>query len=156
MTNVGSVSRRCDGSAGSNAIGRCGSTLARRVVALLGAAIAATVVTVGYPAQSFADDAAEAYVECRWQPFADAWGCALPSTFTEGRFGPPPEFKHDAASDAIRQRAYATAKATAGARARGRVGVFVPEKDGAWLFVPGNAWSPGEPVFLPPARTASP
>ena len=156
MTNVGFGSRRRDGGVGSDASDACGSTLARRVVArVFCAAIAATLVTVGRPAESLADDAAQEYVECRWQPFMDAWGCALPSTFTEGRFGPPPEFKHDADSDAIRQRAYATAKATPGARARGRVGVFVPERDGAWLFVPGNAWSPGEPVFLPPAKAAS-
>jgi hypothetical protein len=118
-------------------------------------ALAGAVVAVAIPAESFADEGAQEYVECRWQPFMDAWACTLPSTFTEGRFGPPPEFKHDAASEALRQRAYASAKATPGARARGRVGVFVPEKDGAWLFVPGNSWSPGEPVFLPPAKTAA-
>src|SRR6476620_1183483 len=134
MTNVGRVSRRRDGGDGRGAGERRGSRLGRRVVArVLCAAIAATLVAVGRPAEAFADDAADQYVECRWQPFMDAWGCTLPATFTEGRFGPPPEFKHDADSDAIRQRAYATAKATPGARARGRVGVFVPEKDGTWL-----------------------
>ena len=106
-------------------------------------------------AESRADGTTQDFIQCQWAPFKQAWACTLPSTFTEGRFGPPPEFKQDADSVQQRQKAYADAKETPGARARGRVGVFVPDKDGTWLFVPGTSWLPGEPVFLPPAKTAS-
>ena len=117
------------------------------VAAMIGAP---AFVFAGAPKEARADEASMDYVDCRWTPFTDAWGCALPQSFTEGRFGAPPEFKHDELSESLRQRAWTNAKATPGARARGRVGVFVPSSDGAWLFVPGSAWSPGEIVFLPP------
>ncbi len=127
-----------------------------RVVGIALASLVATVVVAGESRADGSDSDGRDYVECRWAPYDGAWACGLPATFTEGRFGPPPEFKHDAASEELRRHAYASAKSIPGARARGRVGVFVPEKDGAWLFVPGTAWSPGEPVFLPPAgKTAS-
>ena len=73
------------------------------------------------------------------------WACALPSTFTEGRFASPPDFRHDDDSQAARDRAWLAARAEPGARARGRMGVFVPKTDGGWWFVPGSSWSPGDP-----------
>jgi hypothetical protein len=117
------------------------------VAALIGAPAFALTAA---PTEARADEKAIDYVDCRWTPFTEAWGCALPKSFIEGRFNAPPEFKHDDASERVRQSAWANAKATPGARSRGRVGVFVPSADGAWLFVPGSNWSPGEIVSLPP------
>jgi hypothetical protein len=114
-------------------------------------ALFAAPVLTSAPRDARAGDETIDYVECRWTPFAEAWACALAPAFTQGRFGAPPEFKHDALSLELRRRAWANAKDAPGARTRGRVGVFVPNKDGSWLFVPGVAWSPGEIVFLPPA-----
>jgi hypothetical protein len=112
-------------------------------------AVPSFVATIAHEAK--ADDVA--YVDCTWTPFKEAWACALPSGFKQGRFAAPPDFRHDERSVQTRQRAWAEAKTEPGARSRGRVGVFVPANDGGWLFVPGTSWSPGDPVFLPPAKT---
>jgi len=96
-----------------------------------------------------ADEVAE--LDCPWSPYKDAWGCALPRGFEQGRFRPPPSFRHDAASRAARERTWAAARTVAGARSDGHLGVFVPVADG-WVFVPGSAWSPSDPVYLPGAR----
>jgi hypothetical protein len=96
-----------------------------------------------------------AYVDCAWAPYRDAWGCALPATFAEGRFSAPPYFRQDDASEQARKRAWADAKAEPGARAQGRLGVFVPMTGGGWTFVPGPSWSPGDPVFLPHPRATT-
>jgi hypothetical protein len=95
-----------------------------------------------------------AYVDCPWAPYKEAWACALPGSFEQGRFTPPPDFRHDDASVQARKRTWEAAKAEPGARSHGHVGVFVPASDGSWLFVPGTSWSPGDPVFLPQAKTA--
>ncbi len=101
--------------------------------------------------ESRADDVA--YVDCAWSPYKDAWACALPAAFTEGRFAAPPDYRHDEASEKARQKTWEAAKAEPGARARGRMGVFVPKTDdGGWWFVPGASWSPGDAVFLAHAR----
>jgi hypothetical protein len=125
-------------------------SVSRRILAplVLVALASAAAVTLA-PRDSRADAPSIDYVDCRWQPFTEAWACSLPATFTEGRFGAPPDFKQDSLSSQLRQRAWSNAKATPGARTRGRVGVFVPQQDSSWLFVPGLAWSPGEIVFLP-------
>ncbi|HEY2510459.1 MAG TPA: hypothetical protein VGI39_06375, partial [Polyangiaceae bacterium] len=87
-------------------------------------------------------------VECAWAPYQGAWGCGLPEGFAQGRFGAPPAFRDDPGSVSARERAWSAAKSASGARAVGRVGVFVP-KDNTWMFVPGSSWSPSDPVFLP-------
>jgi len=106
------------------------------------------------PRDSRADDVP--YVDCPWSPYKEAWACALPSTFTEGRFASPPDFRHDDDSQAARDRAWLAARAEPGARVRGRMGVFVPKTDGGWWFVPGASWSPGDPVFLAHAKPVAP
>jgi hypothetical protein len=117
---------------------------------MVGLALGAALVAID-SSQSFAAGVTMDYVDCSWAPYAEGWACALPASFTEGRFAGPPDFKHDALSEQLRQRAWQTAKTSRGARARGRLGVFVPA-DGAWLFVPGPTWLPGEVVFLPPPK----
>jgi hypothetical protein len=97
-----------------------------------------------------------AYVDCDWNPYREAWACALPTAFAEGRFNAPPSYRHDEASVQARQRTYAEAKTEPGARARGRLGVFVPSTAGTWSFVPGSSWSPGDPVFFPRAKPIPP
>jgi len=132
-----------------------GLTVTRRtlIAPLFAAVLASAAALVIAPRASHAETID--YVDCRWSPYNEAWACALPATFTEGRFGAPPDFKQDALSSQLRQRAWTNAKATPGARPRGRVGVFVPQQDSTWLFVPGLAWSPGEIVFLPPESKAT-
>ena len=95
-----------------------------------------------------------AYVDCAWSPYKEAWACGLPATFDEGRFNAPPSYRQDDASEQARQRAWRDAKTEPGARAQGRLGVFVPATGGGWMFVPGRSWSPGDPVFLPHPKTA--
>jgi hypothetical protein len=118
--------------------------------ALVLASFALAPLATSAPSQ--ADDLP--YVECPWAPYHEAWACSLPATFEQGRFNAPPDFRHDEASTQARQRTWVAAKEEAGARSHGRVGVFVPSTGGAWLFVPGSSWSPGDPVFLPPPKTA--
>src|SRR4051794_33369403 len=79
------------------------------------AALAAGSLAMAFPTESQAQDAMQGYVDCKWTPFKEAWACALPTTFTQGRFGAPPDFKHDELSEQLRARAYAGAKATPGA-----------------------------------------
>jgi hypothetical protein len=119
-------------------------TLARVVVL---AALAVTPVLGFAQHESRADDVAN--VDCDWNPYKEAWACGLPATFTEGRLNAPPDFRHDEASEASRQKAWIEARSEPGARPRGRMGVFFPKQDGSWWFVPGASWSPGDPVFLP-------
>ncbi len=126
--------------------------IARVVVCGLIAAAPLTTVT----RTLHADDVA--YVDCPWTPYKEAWACALPGSFEQGRFAAPPDFRHDKESEQSRQKTWAAAKTEPGARARGRMGVFVPKSEGGgWWFVPGASWSPGDPVFLsrakPPALT---
>ncbi len=94
------------------------------------------------------------YVDCTWSPYREAWACALPPSFEQGRFNAPPSYRQDDASEQARQRTFAEAKTEPGARSQGRLGVFIPESDGSWMFVPGRSWSPGDPVFLPRPKTA--
>ena len=128
-------------------------TTARRPLtrALVLAAFALAPITVTQ--SSHADDVA--YVDCPWAPYKEAWACALPATFEQGRFNAPPDFRHDEGSAQARQRTWSAARTEPGARSHGHLGVFVPANDGSWLFVPGSLWSPGDAVFLPPAKTAS-
>lgn len=95
-----------------------------------------------------------AYVDCAWSPYREAWACGLPPSFAEGRFNAPPSYRQDDASEQARQRTWAEAKTEPGARAQGRLGVFIPQSDGGWSFVPGRSWSPGDPVYLPRPKTA--
>jgi hypothetical protein len=125
---------------------RLGTTIARVVAGALIAGMAMTTTT----RTVHADDVA--YVDCPWTPYKEAWACALPGTFEQGRFAPPPDFRHDDASEQSRQKTWAAAKTEPGARARGRMGVFVPKTEGGWWFVPGASWSPGDPVFLSRAK----
>jgi len=129
---------------------RLGRTIARGVACALIAA--APLMTVSR--ELHADDVA--YVDCPWTPYKEAWACALPGTFEQGRFAAPPDFRHDDASVQSRQKTWAAAKTEPGARARGRMGVFVPKSaGGGWWFVPGASWSPGDPVFLARAKPAA-
>jgi hypothetical protein len=115
--------------------------------ALVAAAFAVTPVLTFAQTESHAEDIA--YVDCAWSPYKEAWACALPDSFQEGRFNAPPDFRHDDASESSRRKTWAEAKSEPGARPRGRMGVFFPKQDGGWWFVPGASWSPGDPVFLP-------
>ena len=121
-------------------------------VLVLAAFMTAPVLTLA-ARESHADDVV--YVDCAWSPYKEAWACALPGTFKEGRFVAPPDFRHDGASEASRQKTWSEAKSEPGARPRGRMGVFFPTHDSGWWFVPGASWSPGDPVFLPHEKTAS-
>ncbi len=94
-------------------------------------------------------------VESPWAPYKDAWACALPATFAQGRIDGPPYFGADEASILARHRAWLAAKSAPGARSSGNVGVFVARGDGGWLFVPGSSWSPYDPVFLPRGRNGA-
>jgi hypothetical protein len=120
--------------------------------AVLCAAFALVPLVATTARDSHADDVA--FVDCPWAPYKEAWSCALPGSFEQGRFNAPPDFRHDDASVQARLRTFVAAKTEPGARSHGRVGVFVPTNDGGWLFVPGSSWSPGDPVFLPAAKTA--
>ncbi|MGO8998724.1 MAG: hypothetical protein ACLQVI_35830 [Polyangiaceae bacterium] len=120
----------------------------RRPFARITICAAVAVVSLVATAASSTQAGEVAYVDCTWSPYREAWGCSLPSTFVEGRFNAPPSYRQDDASVQARQRAWAEAKSEPGARAQGRLGVFVPTS-GAWTFVPGSTWSPGDPVFLP-------
>jgi hypothetical protein len=113
----------------------------------LALAVPATTATVAL-APSVASAADVPYIDCHWTPYDGAWACALPSTFKQGRFTPPPDYRQDATSIENRHEAWAMARAAPGARSHGHLGVFLPTQDG-WMFVPGNAWSPGDPVFVP-------
>jgi hypothetical protein len=126
-------------------------TFARTMMGAALAAVLAPVVVAATANDVRADDVP--YVECKWAPFNEAWACSLPATFTQGRFTAPPDFRHDDHSVQTRQHAWAQAKTEADARTQGHVGVFVPQKDKSWVFVPGVSWSPGDPVFLPPGKT---
>ena len=94
------------------------------------------------------------YVDCAWSPYKEAWGCGLPASFEQGRFNAPPSYRQDDASEQARQRTWAEARTEPGARAQGRLGVFIPQDAGGWMFVPGRSWSPGDPVYLPRPKTA--
>jgi hypothetical protein len=121
---------------------------------VLCALVAATTMTV-LPRDSHAEDDVP-YVDCPWSPYHEAWACDLPATFVQGRFAAPPDFRHDADSEDARKRAWVAAQAEPGARARGRMGVFIPKADAGWRFVPGSSWSPGDPVFLAKAKPVVP
>ena len=120
------------------------------------ATFCATLAVVPLVATAARDTHADdvAYVDCAWSPYKEAWACGLPASFEEGRFNAPPSYRQDDASEQARQRAWTEAKAEPGARAQGRLGVFIPAADGSWSFVPGRSWSPGDPVFLPRPKTA--
>jgi hypothetical protein len=111
------------------------------------AAVAAVSLVATFASSTQADDIA--YVDCTWSPYKEAWACGLPAQFSEGRFNAPPYYGQDDASVQARQRTWAEAKAEPGALLKGRLGVFVPSSGGAWSFVPGSSWSPGDPVFMP-------
>jgi hypothetical protein len=96
-----------------------------------------------------------AVVETPWAPYKDAWACALPAGFAEGRLGTPPNFGADEASLVARHQAWLAARSAPGARSSGNVGVFLSRADGGWLFVPGASWSPYDPVFLPHDKAAA-
>jgi hypothetical protein len=114
------------------------------------AAVAAVSLVASFASNTQADDIG--YVDCTWSPYKEAWACGLPAKFTEGRFNAPPYYGQDEASIQARQRTFAQAKTEPGARAQGRLGVFVPSTEGVWSFVPGSSWSPGDPVFMPHAK----
>jgi hypothetical protein len=117
------------------------------------AALAVVPLVATAARDTHADDVA--YVDCAWSPYKEAWACALPTSFAEGRFNAPPSYRQDDASVQARQRTWAEAKNEPGARAQGRLGVFVPSTGGTWSFVPGSSWSPGDPVYFPhPKKTA--
>jgi hypothetical protein len=124
-----------------------------RVLAATALAVSPALVIASLAASASVAHAEDvAYVDCGWSPYNEAWACALPGSFHEGRFAAPPDFRHDSDSEVSRQRAWAAAKAEPGARPRGRMGVFFPKPDGGWWFVPGASWSPGDPVFLPQGK----
>ena len=56
------------------------------VRALVLAAFALAPLTVTQ--SSNADDVT--YVDCPWAPYKEAWACALPANFEQGRFNAPP------------------------------------------------------------------
>jgi hypothetical protein len=93
-------------------------------------------------------------LDCQWAPYKEAWSCALPASFEGGRFATPPDYRHDDDSEQRRRHSWVAALKVNGARRNGRVGAFVPQKDGSWLFVPGPLWSPHDLVTMPPARPA--
>jgi hypothetical protein len=125
---------------------------APRARMILGAALAVIPLVATAARDTQAGDVS--YVDCAWSPYKEAWACGLPATFQEGRFNAPPSYRQDDAAEQARQRAFAEAKSEPGARAQGRLGVFIPATGGGWNFVPGHSWSPGDPVFLPRAKAA--
>jgi hypothetical protein len=93
--------------------------------------------------------------DCAWFPFKEAWACPVPNTFEGGRFATPPDYRQDDVSEQKRRHSWVAALKVTGTRSNGRVGAFVPNKDGTWLFVPGPLWSPHDLVFMPLAKAAT-
>jgi hypothetical protein len=91
-------------------------------------------------------------VDCPWAPYKEAWACPLPPNFDGGRFATPPDYRQDEVSEQHRRHTWVAGLKVAGARARGRQGVFVPTKEGGWMFVPGPLWSPHDLVTMPAAN----
>jgi hypothetical protein len=95
---------------------------------------------------------ADGYVLCTWAPYKEAWACPVTGAFGGGRFTTPPDYRQDDVSEQRRRHSWVAGLKVAGARARGRQGVFVPQKDGSWLFVPGPLWSPHDLVTMPAVK----